>query len=92
MLSFVLHLLADLFCIALLCLVGILLWDLISNWDIKRLPKRDWKFVRYAGGGNLQSPYPMTEIKAIQFIAKNNCEVMHVDREKAFIFYKPRGG
>jgi hypothetical protein len=81
------------FAAAILLLCALFVW-LVGAWFIRWINREKyiWRFVRYGGGGNLESPIPMTEKEAIKFIADNNCEVGHVDRIRAFIFYKPKGG
>jgi hypothetical protein len=52
---------------------------------------RHWLFVRWHGGGNIHAPKAMTEEEAMRFCADTCGTVQFVDREHAFIFYRPQG-
>lgn len=65
----------------------------IYYWYWPRADRRIWKCVRYQGGGSVVTPRSMTIEEATRWLGRdNNGEVMHVDRDRGFIFYRPRGG
>lgn len=60
---------------------------------VRRIEKRRsetariWQIVRYQGGANVYTPHAMIETKAIEFSSVLGT-VMHVDRERGFIFIR----
>lgn len=69
---------------------GIFLLTAVGLWVTRtRAPKRIWKCVRHSGGGTLCTPRQMTEERAVTWIAQNHGEVIYIDVDNGFIFYRP---
>jgi len=73
-----------------LCILLILFGVYWHHFREKPL-RRYWSYFRYQGGGVLKPPKLMTELEAVEWIAKNRAEVTYIDRDHGFIFYRPEG-
>lgn len=56
----------------------------------RRQQRRIWTCVRYMGGGRLITPREMTDEEAQKWLTDMKVEVMHIDHEYSFIFYRPQ--
>jgi hypothetical protein len=72
-----------------LIVIGVLWWTQAEHPP--REKPRVWQCCRYQGGANVYTPRPMTEEQALHFAAALG-SVLWVDRQHAFIFYRPAGG
>lgn len=54
-------------------------------------PPHMWKAIRQGGGGMITTPYEMREWEAMAWVSDViKGEIMFVDRECGFIFYRPK--
>jgi hypothetical protein len=60
-----------------------------ANARAKRKHKCLWRCYRDGGGGQLITPKPMTEERAVAWVARIvHAEVFHVDFDNRMIFYR----
>lgn len=79
--------------IAAIILVGFGLAFLVFRifQEVSDQERHYWRAIRFNGGGQLQSPEPMTESEAADWISKYvKGEIAFIDRECGFIFYRPK--
>jgi hypothetical protein len=65
------------------------------TWRVARMRRTHkclWRCYRDGGGGQLITPRPMTETRAVAWVSNvANAEVFHVDFEHRMIFYRTAG-
>jgi hypothetical protein len=67
-------------------------WREYRNERARRNHKCLWRCYRDGGGGQLITPRPMTQERAVAWVAHvANAEVFHVDFERRTIFYRSIG-